>query len=188
MTHNGQQRGIQWLVTESVPLLRVRPGREFAVMPTGLVRSYQMHWNPEVQRTQPCVLVACPHCRTGQPRRPLSYVPVMNYRMRGEGLLWLPAILEVPHSTGITLSGLVGVIVAVKRERQFGPVLVGKYLFKSEPPKPIKIEMLDHLMPLWRLDRNTALVLVSDNPGTPVQEFGLVDMIGNPHYGDDVSS
>lgn len=175
MTHKCQSTEVTWLAKASMPMIRVKPGAEFAVMPTGRPRSLMMHYSQELKRTQPCLLVSCPHCREGQPRRPLSYLPVMHFRFHGEGYQWLPAILEVPHSTGLTLNGLVNQIVAVKRERAFGPVLVGKYLWREKKPKPIPFEVLDHLMPLWRLNRGTALVLVGDVVGRHPRPAGLDD-------------
>jgi len=172
VTHSSQSPGPQWQGGGSVKLVRVSKGSEIAVTVTGLVHAYQMHWIPTLARTQPCLLVSCPHCREGSPRRPLSYAPIMHWRMYGEAYQWLPAILEVPHSTGITLGGLVGQIVHLKRERHFGPVLVGKFSFAKKPPTMVKLNVLDHLMPLWRIDRNTALVLVGQcDRSTNEQDF-----------------
>jgi hypothetical protein len=94
---------VQWIDASLVPLVRVKGKYQLAVVVTGPVMSFYMHWNPVLNRTQPCVLHECQGCSDFQPKRPLSYCSSMIYRVANSVSEWRPAILEVPWATGVNL-------------------------------------------------------------------------------------
>lgn len=160
---------VAWLATESLALLRVRPGRPLSIYVTGPVVSYYMHWSREESRTMPCFVCNCPRCLRGDSRRALSYCRVMHFTMYAGQYQWLPAILEIPYSNRAALCSMLGCVVAVKRDRKFGPVSVGKFSIEQPAPKPIAYPLVETLMRMWRVADHQQLALVGDL-GTAIAE------------------
>jgi hypothetical protein len=142
------------------PLLRVRGSVSLPVCPCGPVHTWLMHWCVVDSRTVPCVLTGCPHCADFSQRRPLSYLAVQHYVVRDGHLLWLPAILEVPLSTGIELADMRGLKVGLKRMTPRGKVIIGTFSTPVDPPRIEPFNILPSLFRLWRLPTNTPLRLV----------------------------
>lgn len=160
----GPKGDVKWMSVNSTALIRVRPRRQFAVMPLGDMLSVYTHWIESMKRTQPCLLGGCEGCLSHSARRPLSYLAVAYFKTAGKTPSWDTAILEVPWGTGVTLSGMAGQIVAVRRERPFGPVNVGHFLFQSQPPKVKPFKVTDILLSLWRVPAGRQLCLLSREP------------------------
>jgi hypothetical protein len=154
---------VQWITSAGLPLVRIKHGMpEVAVVIAGPVIGYYVHWLEELKRTQPCFVFRCQACDDQVPRRAMSYVGCMHFRLVGDEYLWRPAVLEVPHRTGDLLSGMVGKRVALKRDRRFGPVNVGTYLFDEELPKIKPVEFVQQLLAMWRVQPGQQVALVGN--------------------------
>jgi hypothetical protein len=70
--------------------------------------------------------------------------------------------LELPWTTGVTLSQMPNKIVALRRDHKFGPVNIGTYLFDSGIPAPVHFEIMPLLMRLWRVPPAKQLALVGN--------------------------
>lgn len=145
------------------PLLRIKGLNSVPVSIVGPVLSFWMHWQPELSRTIPCVKVRCQSCVEFVPRRPLSYVAVLNEQQSAQGVRWYPRVLEVPLSAGIALSELRGRCLGLRRIKKFGPVQIGTYSPKQAPPPCRAWDIVPGLCRLWRIPGDTALSLVSSD-------------------------
>ena len=152
----------KWLVAEGVPLVRITPDSQVAVCTGTPVISYYMHWNERIRRTQPCFLYECDGCKANDPRRPLSYVRAMVWTYWHEKYIWRASIVEIPWTTGVTISQMPGKVLALRREHRFGPVDVGTFLFDSEPPIVPVFDIVPLLQKLWRVDPKKQLSLVGN--------------------------
>jgi len=142
------------------PLIRVKGSVSLPICPCGPVHTWLMHWCQVDRRTVPCIMSGCPHCADFQQRRPLSYMAVQHYVPRDIRLLWLPAILEVPFSTGIELAGMRGMKLGLKRMTPMGKVIIGAFSTTIEPPKIEPFNILPSLFRLWRMPTNAQLRLL----------------------------
>lgn len=154
---------VQWISAAGLPLVRVRPqATETAVVVAGPVVGYYTHWVKELDRTQCCLVFGCRWCDERVPRRAMAYVGILHFRLVGTEYLWRPAVLEVPHMTGQLLAGMVGQRVALKRDRKFGPVNVGRYLFSEETPRTKPLDFVPQLLKMWRVEPNQQVALVGN--------------------------
>lgn len=153
---------VKWSNPQNIPLLRCSRKSQLAVVPTGAGVGVYVHWARELARTQPCLIHLCPWCPNGDPRRPLSYIPVMAFTTKGGEAGWRRAILEVPHSTGKVLSGMLGKVVALRRDREFGPVMIGTFFFECDPVPVEKFDMWPLLLNLWRIQPGQAIALIGN--------------------------
>jgi len=166
---------ITWTTPMSTPLVRVRAGRAQCVCVTGRQISWFVHWSPADKRTLPCLQFNCPLCKNAIPRRPLSYFSVMHWRMVGGAFAWSKAVLELPLNAGFTVAQLIGRVIQLRRDRAFGPVLIGTYDSEPQAPAAEPFDVLPVLLGLWRLPVNSALALVGANE---------VDHVGDVQYDD----
>jgi hypothetical protein len=73
---------------------------------------------------------------------------------------WQPGILELPVRAATQLAKLKMKVVAIRRIRNFGPVEIGTYELKSDPPKSVNFDMVSALYKLWRLPSNCQVTTV----------------------------
>ena len=158
---------VTWSTTQSIQLVRVRDARPLAVAPTAPMIHAYVHWNGELSRTMPCLVTGCQQCRAGHGNRPMSYFGGKLWRMSGGAFAWIESIFEVPIAAGTAIERLFGQVIQLKRERKFGPVIIGRYDHAAVPPPPAKIEVLTSLMRLWRMNEGDAVALVVKQRGFP---------------------
>jgi hypothetical protein len=142
---------IAWTSPVTVPIVRVRPGRQIAVLRTGPFLNAWMHWRTDIARTQPCIRPRCDACLVPCPRRVLSYVPCMVWSAYRQSFAWQKGILELPLNTAAKLEQGNFEVVALSRPKKFGPVLIGSFKDKIDVPKPETFDHIQMLRCLWRL-------------------------------------
>lgn len=142
------------------PLIRVRGNFAVNVIPVGNVHSWLMHWDTLDRRTMPCVMDQCQQCAKFQPRRPMSYLAVLHRVLRDTDLIWMPAILEVPLTTGIVLTSKKHIAVALRRARTNKRIEVSGFVPNTGPSTLKDFDIVPPLMRLWRLPSTAKLRLL----------------------------
>ena len=151
---------VKWESHRSIQLVRVRDPRPLAVAPAAPMIHAYVHWNEGLQRTMPCLVTDCRQCRDGLANRPMSYFGGKLWKMNGGSFMWTESIFEVPMAAGVAIERFFGQIVQLKRDRKFGPVVIGHYENPATPPIPATIDVLGNLVKLWRLNDGEAVAMV----------------------------
>jgi hypothetical protein len=158
-THVGTKQEIDL----SAPLLRIRTARPSEVVIAGPTHAYYVHWDPEMNRTQPCLRAGCVYCQSGNFRRPISYCAVLHWRTHDCCRGWFRAVLEVPFRTGLQLADLQGRRLSLQRMRPFGPVRIAHYRGREQLPIVEAFDIVPQLLRLWRVGRSVQPTLVGDD-------------------------
>lgn len=138
-------------------LVRVKGSQPTVIWPVDAPIYVAVHWCAHLLRTQPCLADECPGCRAGDPRRPMSYVPVYHWRLFAEQIGWYRAVLEVPARTGVQLERMVGRAVAMRRARAGGVIETTIGITRAAPESVTPWPVLPSLHRLWRTPLNRAL-------------------------------
>lgn len=159
----------------SLPLVRIRHGRNTMIAPAGVPLYFLMHWVEAQDRTQPCLSDQCPHCASGSPRRPLAYCPAYLWSLWDSRLTWVPSIVELPLTAGRYAETYQGQPLWLSRSRPHGPVIFATGQAPVMVPQNVVIEIASTLLHLWRLPRSSSLRMVKDHSEWSGSDDRIID-------------